>query len=102
MSKNKDRTLRPRDDGVLLKYAANPGARKRRGLSDGAKVSAQTSCTAQIEWGLAVCKETGVINNRVASGLSLEALASEAVIDSVETKYGSYQEPQIHTDKYLV
>lgn len=30
-----------------------------------------------------------------ASGLTLEALASEAVMDSVEAKYGSYQEPQI-------
>lgn len=35
------------------------------------------------------------MNDRVASELILEALASEAVIDSVEAKYGSYQEPQI-------
>ena len=31
----------------------------------------------------------------MASRLDLEALASRAVVDSVETRYGNYQEPQI-------
>ena len=68
-------------------------------LSDGTKVSAQTSCPAQIERDFAVCKEAGVkINKPVASGLNLEALASgEAVVDSVEARYGNYQRaPDFH------
>ena len=37
-----------------------------------------------------------LINNRVASRLESEALASnEASIGSVQTRYGSYREPQI-------
>ena len=34
-------------------------------------------------------------NRPVASGLGLESLASEAVVGSVEARYGIYQEPQI-------
>lgn len=40
-------------------------------------------------------RNPGVNRQSYASGLTLEALASKAVIDSAETKYGSYQEPQI-------
>ena len=55
-------------------------------MSDGTKVSVQTSCPPQnIERGLAVCKESDVkFNNREGSfRTKLEALASEAVVDSV-------------------
>ena len=79
----------------MLKYSAKPGARKYGALSDGTKLSAQTSCSAQIERGLRCLQRNGVNQQVYASGLTLEVLASEAVIDSVEAKYGSYQEPQI-------
>ena len=82
MSKNQDRALNPRDDGVFIEVA-KPGGNVESLVGRHAG-SAQTSCPAQSERVWLFARNLALkINRTVASGLMLEALASEAVADSV-------------------